>query len=151
MKRDDAERLLKQALDNSFASFREGQWEALNAIVNERKKLLVVQRTGWGKSAVYFLAAKVLKQRGFGITIVISPLLSLMRNQVELARKFGVLADTINSTNENEWQKIMQQVNQGKINCLFISPERLANEEFLNNLLIPIAERVGLLVICCWQ
>lgn len=147
MKRDDAERLLKQALDNSFASFREGQWEALNAIVNERKKLLVVQRTGWGKSAVYFLAAKVLKQRGFGITIVISPLLSLMRNQVELARKFGVLADTINSTNENEWQKIMQQVNQGKINCLFISPERLANEEFLNNLLIPIAERVGLLVI----
>lgn len=99
MQRDDAERLLKVAIGNAAAVFRDGQWEAIDALVNQRKKMLVVQRTGWGKSSVYFISTRILRDRGLGPTIIISPLLALMRNQIEAAGRLGIRAVTINSTN----------------------------------------------------
>ena len=93
------------ALNDPCASFRHGQWEAIDSVVNRRRPTLVVQRTGWGKSVVYFVAARVLRMRNEGITLIVSPLISLMRNQVKQARKFGVAAVTINSLNSDEWQQ----------------------------------------------
>lgn len=147
MNRHDAELLLKTSLSNPVAEFRDGQWEAIDAIVNGRKKLLVVQRTGWGKSSVYFIATKLLREQGYGPTIIISPLLALMRNQVEAARKIGVNAITVNSTNTDDWARLTQNVLSNRVDCLLVSPERLANEEFNNNLLAPIAEQIGLMVV----
>lgn len=89
MQRNDAEKLLKVAINNGAAAFRDGQWEAIDALVNHRKKLLVVQRTGWGKSSVYFISTRILRDRGQGPTIIISPLLALMRNQIDAARRLG--------------------------------------------------------------
>lgn len=142
-----AEQYLRASLSSPSASFRDGQWEAIDALVNHRKKLLVVQRTGWGKSAVYFIATKLLREQGFGPTIIVSPLLALMRNQVDAARKIGVNAITVNSTNRDDWDMLTSQVLADKVDCLLISPERLANEDFNNSLLIPIAERIGLMVV----
>ena len=88
------------------ATFRDGQWQAISALVQRRERLLVVQRTGWGKSLVYFLATRLLRDQGSGCTILISPLLSLMRNQIAAARRIGVRAETINSTNERDWPRI---------------------------------------------
>ncbi len=85
----EAESLLKQALSNPTAKFRDGQWEAIEALTNKREKLLVVQRTGWGKSSVYFISTRIFRDQGLGPTIIISPLLALMRNQVEAAEKLG--------------------------------------------------------------
>src|SRR6266700_961375 len=99
-------KLLRQALGDDTAEFREGQWQAVSALVERRARLLVVERTGWGKSLVYFLATKFLRDRGAGCTILISPLLSLMRNQIAAARRIDVTAETINSTNETEWRRI---------------------------------------------
>ncbi|MFT6401500.1 MAG: ATP-dependent DNA helicase RecQ [Pseudohongiellaceae bacterium] len=147
MNRENAEQLLKASLSNSLAEFRDGQWEAINALVNQRKKLLVVQRTGWGKSSVYFIATKLLREQGYGPTIIVSPLLALMRNQIDAAQKIGVNAITVNSTNREEWDRLTQQVLANQVDCLLISPERLANEDFNNNLLVPIAERIGLMVV----
>lgn len=99
MEKHGAELLLQRMLGNTTATFREGQWEAIDAVVNQRRKLLVVQRTGWGKSAVYFIASKIFRDRGAGPTIIISPLLALMRNQVAAAERLGITAETLNSTN----------------------------------------------------
>jgi ATP-dependent DNA helicase RecQ len=142
-----AEQLLQTSLSNPQAQFREGQWEAIDALVNQRKKLLVVQRTGWGKSSVYFIATKLFREKGFGPTIIVSPLLALMRNQIDAAKKIGVNAITVNSTNRDDWDALTRQVLADQVDCLLISPERLANEDFNNNLLIPIAERIGLMVV----
>ena len=142
-----AEQLLQTSLSNPQAQFRDGQWEAIDALVNQRKKLLVVQRTGWGKSSVYFIATKLLREKGFGPTIIVSPLLALMRNQIDAAKKIGVNAITVNSTNRDDWDVLTRQVLADQVDCLLISPERLANEDFNNNLLIPIAERIGLMVV----
>src|SRR5438552_8398137 len=98
--------LLRQAVRDPNADFRPGQWEAIEALVQRRARLLVVQRTGWGKSLVYFLATRFLRDQGAGCTLLISPLLSLMRNQIAAARNIGVGAETINSTNEEEWPRI---------------------------------------------
>jgi len=98
--------LLRRALGDHTATFRVGQWQAISALVQRKARILVVQRTGWGKSLVHFLATKFLRDQGAGCTILISPLLSLMRNQIAAARKIGVRAETINSTNEAEWQRI---------------------------------------------
>ncbi|WP_456407523.1 DEAD/DEAH box helicase, partial [Caldithrix abyssi] len=105
MDQNTAERLLKIAVGNAAARFREGQWEAIDALVNQRRKLLVVQRTGWGKSLVYFISTRILRDRGGGPTIIISPLLALMRNQIEAAERIGIRAQTINSTNTKEWKE----------------------------------------------
>lgn len=142
-----AEQLLKTSLSNPMAHFRDGQWEAIEALVYQRKKLLVVQRTGWGKSSVYFIATKLLRQQGYGPTIIVSPLLALMRNQIDAANKIGVNAITVNSTNRDDWDSLTRQVLADRVDCLLISPERLANDDFNNNLLIPIAERIGLMVV----
>lgn len=147
MEKHGAELLLQRMLSNTSATFREGQWEAIDAVVNQRRKLLVVQRTGWGKSAVYFIASKIFRDRGAGPTIIISPLLALMRNQVAAAERLGITAETLNSTNREEWQRISDKLLQGGVDCLLISPERLANQDFLETVLYPVADRIGLLVV----
>ncbi len=139
--------LLRQALNDPSAEFREGQWEAIDALVNRRERLLVVQRTGWGKSSVYFIATRILRDRGRGPTLIVSPLLALMRNQIEAAERLGVRALTVNSTNRDSWPEIQRAVAADEIDALLVSPERLANEEFVENVLLPISERVGLLVV----
>ncbi|WP_461641118.1 RecQ family ATP-dependent DNA helicase [Labilibaculum euxinus] len=139
--------LLRTALNNSTAEFREDQWEAIDALVNEKRKLLVVERTGWGKSSVYFISTRILRDQGKGITIIISPLLALMRNQIEAAKKLGINAISINSTNSEEWESHKQAVLNNEIDALLISPEKLANEKFMNNVLRPISDRIGLFVV----
>lgn len=139
--------LLRQALKTPTAAFRPGQWEAINQVVNRKGRLLVVERTGWGKSSVYFISTRLLRQQGMGLTIIISPLLALMRNQLEAAQRFGLRAETINSTNTDDWPLIQQQVLGDQIDVLFISPERLGNDKFMAEVLLPIADRVGLFVV----
>ena len=123
--------LLQTSLNSSSANFRENQWEAINLIISEKSKLLVVERTGWGKSTVYFLTTKILREQGFGVTLIVSPLLALMRNQIFSAKKLQINASTINSSNTNEWSIIENDVLQEKVDVLLISPERLANDEFV--------------------
>ncbi|MEA9709922.1 RecQ family ATP-dependent DNA helicase [Xanthomonas campestris pv. raphani] len=145
--RDQAEELLRCALQDASAHFRDGQWEAIDALVNRREKLLVVQRTGWGKSSVYFISTRILRDRGLGPTIIISPLLALMRNQIESARRLGIRAVTINSSNTQDWEQAKQDVLSGIVDCLLISPERLANDGFVEDVLQPIASSIGLMVV----
>lgn len=147
MNRDQAQELLRTALANPTAEFRDGQWEAIDALVNQRQKLLVVQRTGWGKSSVYFISTKIFRDRAMGPTIIVSPLLALMRNQIESARRLGIVAETMNSTNADDWQAVTQRVLHNQIDCLLISPERLANDEFIETVLKPVADRIALMVI----
>ncbi len=142
-----AEALLRTALDEPTALFREGQWDAIDALVNKRKKILVVQRTGWGKSSVYFISTRILRDRGDGPTVIISPLLALMRNQVEAAIRLGIKARTINSSNPSEWNAIKQDTLDNQVDALLISPERLSNRDFTKELLQPIADRIGLFVV----
>lgn len=145
--RSTALSLLRQALGDHTASFRGGQWEAIDALVNRRERLLVVQRTGWGKSSVYFIATHILRGRGRGPTLIVSPLLALMRNQIEAANRLGIRALTINSTNRNEWPALQEAVRANEADALLISPERLANDDFVEKVLLPIAETIGLLVV----
>ena len=147
LEREHAEMLLQRALSDPAASFRDGQWEAIDTIVNARRKLLVVQRTGWGKSAVYFIATRALRDAGAGPTLIVSPLLALMRNQIEAAARLGIRAETINSTNKDEWQAVQARVLAGEVDAVLISPERLANEGFIEDVLMPLANRIGLLVV----
>lgn len=147
MTRDDAENLLRTALQNNSAQFRDGQWESIDALVNQKKKLLVVQRTGWGKSSVYFISTRILRDRGQGPTLIVSPLLALMRNQIAAAQRLNIRAVTINSSNRKEWQAAKEAVLADQVDCLLISPERLANDEFVEDTLQPIADRIGLMVI----
>ena len=139
--------LLRQALNNPTAQFRDGQWEAIASIIVERSRLLVVQRTGWGKSIVYFLATRLLRDNHAGPTLLISPLLALMRNQIIAAERININAATINSSNPEEWEQINTQLQAGIIDILLISPERLANEEFRQKILLPISQRIGLFVV----
>ncbi|RNE48585.1 RecQ family ATP-dependent DNA helicase [Corynebacterium alimapuense] len=129
------------------ASLRDDQWTAIDALVNQRRRMLVVQRTGWGKSAVYFIAAKLLRERGAGASLIISPLLALMRNQVAAAERAGIKAATLNSANMTQWQQIQQQVAAGEIDVLLISPERLNNPGFRDEVLPRLAESVGMIVV----
>jgi ATP-dependent DNA helicase RecQ len=145
--RTQALNLLRQALGDQTATFRDGQWQAISALVQRQARLLVVQRTGWGKSLVYFLATRLLRDQGAGCTILISPLLSLMRNQIAAAQRIGVRAETINSTNERDWPRIETGLRRNEFDVLLISPERLANDDFVTRCLLPIANRVGLFVV----
>ncbi|WP_305802858.1 DEAD/DEAH box helicase [Thiolapillus sp.] len=147
MDRKSAEALLQTAVDDLEADFRPGQWEAIDALVNHRQKLMVIQRTGWGKSSVYFISTRILRDRGAGPTIIVSPLLALMRNQIEAAERLGIRAVTINSTNRDDWDRATQKVLADQVDAILISPERLSNEEFVDNVLQPVAERIGLLVV----
>ena len=141
-----AEQLLKKMLgDNS--SFRSGQWEAIETVVIKKQKALIVQRTGWGKSLVYFLSTKLLREQGAGPTLLISPLLSLMRNQIEMAEKIGIRAITINSTNQKAWSKAEEALKTNSCDILLVSPERLNNEHFLKQVLPTISGQIGLFVV----
>lgn len=148
--RYDAERaveLLRVGSDSPGAQFREGQEEAIRHVVEGCGKLLVVQKTGWGKSFVYFIAAKLLREGGAGPALLISPLLALMRNQIAAAERMGVRAATINSNNRDEWDAVMAQARNDAVDILLVSPERLGNEDFSENFLPDIAGRIPLLVI----
>ncbi len=138
---------LRKALGNDFAEFRNGQWEAIESVVTRKEKLLVVQRTGWGKSIVYFLATKLLRETGAGPTLLVSPLLSLMRNQIDAAERIGITGQSINSTNTEQWDTIKASILAGEIDVLLISPERLANEGFVDGVLSNIISRIGLFVV----
>jgi len=145
--RNYALELLRCALSDPEAGFRDGQWEAIDALVNRRRKLLVVQRTGWGKSSVYFIATRILRDRGLGPTLIVSPLLALMRNQIETADRLNIRALSINSTNRDDWPALTQAILANEADAVLISPERLANDEFVRTVLLPVANRIGLLVV----
>lgn len=145
--KERALQLLRRAVGNPRTQFRPGQWEAIQALVERREQLLVVQRTGWGKSIVYFIAAKLLRDQGAGCALLISPLLALMRNQIAAAERIGVRAETVNSTNPGEWPDVKARLIGGRIDVLLVSPERLANEEFMTGFLLPVAPRIGLFVV----
>lgn len=138
---------LRTAIGNPTVDFRDGQWEAIDQLVTRRGRVLCVQRTGWGKSMVYFVAAKLMREQGAGPTLIISPLLALMRNQVDAANRLHLRAETVNSTNEDDWQTVQHRLLKDEIDLLLISPERLANDDFVENTLMPIAGHIGLLVI----
>ena len=144
--RTEAEAVLRR-LAGEKARLREDQWTAIEALVADRRRCLVVQRTGWGKSAVYFVATALLRSRGAGPTVIVSPLLALMRNQVEAADRAGIRARTINSANLHEWQEIESQIAEGSVDVLLISPERLNNPSFRDEVLPRLAASVGLLVV----
>jgi len=139
--------LLRMGSGRVDATFRDGQEEAIRHIVEGKGRLLVVQKTGWGKSFVYFIATKLLRTAGAGPALLISPLLALMRNQVIAAERMGVRAATINSDNQEDWAAIERRLIAGSIDILLISPERLANERFRSQVLGLIAARISLLVI----
>ena len=147
MHKQQAELLLKTAVGDKNAKFRDGQWESIDRIVNQRRKTMVVQRTGWGKSAVYFISTKIFRDQGMGPTIIISPLLALMRNQIEAAQRLGINAETVNSSNVSDWEEIKARIREDKVDAILISPERLSNEDFVDNWLMPIADRIGLFVV----
>jgi ATP-dependent DNA helicase RecQ len=144
--REQAQAILEQ-LAGPAAVLRDDQWTAIEALVVQRRQALVVQRTGWGKSAVYFIAAKLLRATGHGATVIVSPLLALMRNQVAAAERAGVRAATINSGNVTEWDEIHQRVNSGDLDVLLVSPERLNNPDFRDNVLPALAADAGLVVV----
>lgn len=141
-----AEKYLELGLNKPGASFRDGQWEAISAAL-DFKRLLIVQRTGWGKSMVYFIATKILRSLGRGPTILVSPLLSLMRNQIDAASRLNLEARTINSANTEDWNKIYEELSANKVDILLLSPERLANADFMQGIFSEIANKVGLLVV----
>lgn len=147
MDRNTAQQLLRTAVGSPKVRFHDGQWEAIDAIANRRKKLLVVQRTGWGKSSVYFISTRILRDRGRGPTIIVSPLLALMRNQIAAAERLGIRAATINSTNPEDWQAIKNGILSNRVDAVLISPERLANDAFIDDILLPVAGNIGLLVV----
>ena len=129
------------------ATFREDQEEAIRHVVEGRGRLLVVQRTGWGKSFVYFIATKLLREQGYGPALLVSPLLALMRNQLLAAERMGVRAATINSGNQDEWDRIERAILHNDLDILLVAPERLANERFRTQVLSQVAARISLLVI----
>ncbi|MFJ6297280.1 RecQ family ATP-dependent DNA helicase [Streptomyces griseoviridis] len=129
------------------ARLREDQWRAIEALVAHGRRALVVQRTGWGKSAVYFVATSLLRARGSGPTVIVSPLLALMRNQVEAAARAGIHARTINSSNIEEWGTVQAEIAAGEVDVLLVSPERLNNPDFRDEVLPALAAATGLLVV----
>lgn len=129
------------------AEFRDGQWEAIDAVANGQQRALVVQRTGWGKSLVYFICTRILRDRGGGPTLIVSPLLALMRDQLRLAERMGLRAATLNSANMDDWSTIERALADDALDLLLISPERLGNDRFLREALPAIRKGIGLLVV----
>ena len=145
--REEALEALRALTGRRDATFHDGQYEAIAALVEQRRRVLVVQRTGWGKSAVYFLAALLQRRRGSGPALIISPLIALMRDQVAAARRAGVRAEAISSANPTEWAQIEQALEADEIDVLLVSPERLVNPRFREEQLPRLVQRCGLLVI----
>lgn len=138
--------LLQQMIGND-KDFRAGQWEAIETVAIKKQRALVVQRTGWGKSLVYFLATKLLREEGSGPTLLISPLLSLMRNQIETANRIGIRAYTINSGNRTDWKEAQDALLRDECDIILISPERLASEYFNQEILPQVSKHIGLFVV----
>jgi len=136
--------LLRGGSENPTADFRDGQHEAIQAVCEQDSRVLVVQKTGWGKSFVYFIATKLLRDAGQGPALLISPLLALMRNQIAAAVRMGLSARTVNSTNTGQWQEVEEQVSRRELDILLISPERLNAPEFV---LGPLAQLNPSLVV----
>src|SRR6185437_14250563 len=146
-----AQRCLR-ALAGQRASLRPDQWSAIKALVVDRRRALVVQRTGWGKSAVYFIATALLRhpidgERGAGATVIVSPLLALMRNQIDAAARAGIKAHTINSANLEEWDDVESEIHRGEADVLLVSPERLNHPGVRDAVQPRLAAETGLLVI----
>jgi len=145
--RETAERHLRALVGRDDARLRDDQWSAIEALAVDRRRALVVQRTGWGKSAVYFVATLLLRERGAGPTVIVSPLLALMRNQIAAAERAGIRAVTINSTNAEQWEPIHAAIHAGEVDVLLVSPERLNNPGFRDEVLPRLAATCGLLVV----
>lgn len=145
--RDAALAVLRRLVGDPDAQFHDGQYEAIETLVDEHRRALVVQRTGWGKSAVYFVATMLLRERGAGPTVLVSPLLALMRDQVAAAERAGVRAVAINSTNAHEWDELLQRLAADEVDVLLVSPERLNNPAFRENQLPALVRRLGMLVV----
>jgi ATP-dependent DNA helicase RecQ len=144
--RERADAVLRE-LAGGDSRLREDQWHAIEALVVDHRRALVVQRTGWGKSAVYFVATALLRAAGAGPTVIVSPLLALMRNQIDAAARAGITARTINSANAEEWQTVQAEVAAGAVDVLLVSPERLNNPDFRDQVLPRLAASTGLLVV----
>ncbi|WP_016910102.1 RecQ family ATP-dependent DNA helicase [Streptomyces xiaopingdaonensis] len=147
--RDEADSVLSRLVGKPEGEgrLREDQWRAVRALVEEGRRALVVQRTGWGKSAVYFVATALLRRRGRGPTVLVSPLLALMRDQVAAAARAGITARTINSANPEEWEEVHAEIAEGAVDVLLISPERLNNPQFRDGPLSELTASTGLLVV----
>lgn len=145
--RTDALAVLRTLVGNETADFHEGQFEAIETLVDGRRRALVVQRTGWGKSAVYFVSTLLMRRQGAGPTVLVSPLLALMRDQIAAASRAGVRAVAINSTNPHEWAEVQQQLANDEVDVLLVSPERLNNPSFRDNQLPALINRIGMLVV----
>jgi ATP-dependent DNA helicase RecQ len=145
--RAEAEAQLRALVGDDDAELREDQWVAIEALAVARRRALVVQRTGWGKSAVYFVATALLRARGAGPTVIVSPLLALMRNQIGAAQRAGIRAVTINSANVEQWQGVQDAIAAGEVDVLLVSPERLNNPGFRDEVLPRLAATTGLLVV----
>jgi ATP-dependent DNA helicase RecQ len=147
--RTAADAILRRLVGDQEGSvrLRDDQWRAIEALVADHRRALVVQRTGWGKSAVYFVATALLRRQGAGPTVIVSPLLALMRNQIEAAGRAGIKARTINSANIDEWDTVQAEVADGKVDVLLVSPERLNNPDFRDEVLPKLASATGLLVV----
>ena len=139
--------LLRIGSGRSDAIFHDGQEDAIRHVVEGRGRLLVVQKTGWGKSFVYFIATKLLRESGSGPALLISPLLALMRNQVEAARRMGLNAEAIHSENTTDHTRVETAFIHNEVDILLITPERFANQRFSTQVLAPVAGQISLLVI----
>ena len=144
---EEAATLLARLVGDPDAAFRDGQLESVAALVEAGERVLVVQRTGWGKSAVYFVATALVRARGGGPTLIVSPLLALMRDQVDAARRAGLRAVTMNSANADEWAEVTAALAADEVDLLLVSPERLNNPRFRDEQLPRLAEATGLLVV----
>lgn len=138
---------LRELVGRPDADFHDGQYEAIEALVEGRRRALVVQRTGWGKSAVYFVATLLLRRQGAGPTVLVSPLLALMRDQIAAAERAGVRAVAINSTNAHEWSDVLGRLDRDEVDVLLVSPERLNNPAFREERLPALVARLGMLVV----
>src|SRR5689334_6823456 len=145
--RQSAEAHLRALVGDEEVRLREDQWTAIEALAVDRRRALVVQKTGWGKSAVYFVATLLLREAGAGPTVIVSPLLALMRNQIAAAERAGIRAVTINSTNIEEWEPVQEAIRAGEVDVLLVSPERLNNPGFRDQVLPRLAATCGLLVV----
>ncbi|HET9022085.1 MAG TPA: RecQ family ATP-dependent DNA helicase [Ornithinibacter sp.] len=144
---DRAREALRRLVGRDDADFRDGQLEAVSALVADRSRVLVVQRTGWGKSAVYFVATALRRAEGAGPTVIISPLLALMRDQITAAERAGIRAVTMNSANAQDWDDVRAALAEDSVDVLLVSPERLNNPRFRDEQLPDLARRCGLLVV----
>src|SRR5215471_472126 len=144
--REAAEEILRK-LAGADARLRDDQWTAIEALVEQRRRVLLVQRTGFGKSAVYFVATALLRAAGAGPTVIVSPLLALMRNQIAAAGRAGIRARTVNSANVEEWNEVYAEVRAGAVDVLLVSPERLNNPDFRDQVLPRLAASAGLVVV----